>query len=245
MLPPDVTTKRCSKCGETKPLDGFHAFHRAKDGLHPWCKLCKCAYEKARNAANPERNRARAKEWRDANLEKAKETKRRYHIDNKDTIRDRVRAWRQANPDRHNASNRRWAAAHPDATRENRQQWKRQNPDHYRALRAIARHRRAGLMKEARHEIVLRADVFSRDNGVCHICQLPANPLRWELDHIVPIAQGGPHATDNVAVSHPWCNRRKSNLDLAAVDRGRCREETIRRMAEGSYHGYSSSSGTS
>lgn len=32
--------KRCSKCGETKPLSEFVKNRGKKDGIHSWCKKC-------------------------------------------------------------------------------------------------------------------------------------------------------------------------------------------------------------
>jgi 5-methylcytosine-specific restriction endonuclease McrA len=60
--------------------------------------------------------------------------------------------------------------------------------------------------------------VFERDKGVCGICLTPVDPAsKWEIDHIVPISKGGPHAYANVQLSHRRCNRSKSARLLAAV----------------------------
>jgi len=32
--------KTCSKCKQEKPLDEFHKYKKAKDGLSYWCKQC-------------------------------------------------------------------------------------------------------------------------------------------------------------------------------------------------------------
>ena len=32
--------KKCSQCGERKPVEGFYRNHRAKDGLQSYCKTC-------------------------------------------------------------------------------------------------------------------------------------------------------------------------------------------------------------
>ena len=32
--------KKCTKCGEVKPLTVFNKDKRTKDGYHPWCKKC-------------------------------------------------------------------------------------------------------------------------------------------------------------------------------------------------------------
>lgn len=39
-----METKKCSKCGEEKPLTEFWRNHAAADGLHFWCKGCSRAY---------------------------------------------------------------------------------------------------------------------------------------------------------------------------------------------------------
>ena len=40
--------KRCSKCGETKPLDAFHRNKATKDGYEFWCKKCRKKSDSAR-----------------------------------------------------------------------------------------------------------------------------------------------------------------------------------------------------
>jgi rubredoxin len=38
-------TKRCTKCGEVKPVAEFHKAKREKDGFQYWCKKCKHEYD--------------------------------------------------------------------------------------------------------------------------------------------------------------------------------------------------------
>lgn len=38
-----LTEKRCSKCGQTKPVSEFHTRARSVDKLQAWCKVCACA----------------------------------------------------------------------------------------------------------------------------------------------------------------------------------------------------------
>lgn len=51
--------KTCTKCGETKPVEGFHKRAKSKDGLMSWCKVCMKAHDQARNVV-PERKAMRA-----------------------------------------------------------------------------------------------------------------------------------------------------------------------------------------
>lgn len=40
--------KRCTKCGEEKPLNEFYREARSKDGHKAWCKACSNASDRAR-----------------------------------------------------------------------------------------------------------------------------------------------------------------------------------------------------
>ena len=84
-----MMTKRCSKCKETKPVEGFNRYRRAKDGLRSRCKECERDETAAWYAANPERKKAASAAWRAANPDKAKAASA---------------AWRAANPERKKAA---------------------------------------------------------------------------------------------------------------------------------------------
>ncbi|UIW13254.1 HNH endonuclease [Arthrobacter phage Crewmate] len=45
--------KRCSGCGEVKPLEAFHKLHKAKDGRTARCGKCRSAAQTARYRQNP------------------------------------------------------------------------------------------------------------------------------------------------------------------------------------------------
>lgn len=102
--------KRCRKCGETKPVDGFGRDRRAKNGLCSRCKECKkaatAAYRaanpnkvKARYAANADRERARSAAWRAANPDKAKAASDSYRAANPDKVKAWNAAWRAGGRD--------------------------------------------------------------------------------------------------------------------------------------------------
>ena len=54
-----IPTKRCSKCGEEKPLDDFGGNRTTKDGKQRWCKAC---MNKATSRAKGNRGAAAQKE---------------------------------------------------------------------------------------------------------------------------------------------------------------------------------------
>lgn len=53
----------------------------------------------------------------------------------------------------------------------------------------------------------LRAAAFARDHYRCRYCG--AQGVRFEADHIVPVARGGPSVLDNLATACRPCNRSK------------------------------------
>lgn len=64
--------------------------------------------------------------------------------------------------------------------------------------------------------------ILRRDNWICHLCgkRAPAK-LRGttddrapEIDHILPVSQGGTHVSENLACAHRRCNRRKGRRPL-------------------------------
>jgi len=75
-----MTTKKCSKCGEEKPVNQFHARSESKDGLRGQCKAC---WNGIRNS-NGRHRRAQLKYRKNnpekcAQLDKAKEAKKPEH----------------------------------------------------------------------------------------------------------------------------------------------------------------------
>lgn len=68
------------------------------------------------------------------------------------------------------------------------------------------------------YEPVDRRVVFERDNWACHICgkpipwgTAPGTPLSPTIDHVWPMAHGGPHSYENVRAAHMICNSIKGD----------------------------------
>ena len=76
-----------------------------------------------------------------------------------------------------------------------------------------ARAKRAGLVRGYFNEL----RIFERDGWTCQLCGVKTprrlkgttDPRAPELDHIVPIAAGGPHVQENVQCACRKCNSRK------------------------------------
>lgn len=81
--------KKCTKCGECKPVSEFSKDPKGKYGLHSWCKECKRDYSKEYRKNNKERekeyrknNKERIKEYYESNKERIKEYGKKYHKNN-------------------------------------------------------------------------------------------------------------------------------------------------------------------
>ena len=65
-----------------------------------------------------------------------------------------------------------------------------------------------------------------RDNWICHLCNgevLPKAGTAYvpdgaTVDHVVPLANGGTHTWDNVALAHRNCNVVRGSKDLLNVE---------------------------
>lgn len=118
--------------------------------------------------------------------------------------RESTRQWRLANPEASAESYRKWTEENDRS--EYNLAWSRANAD----KRAESTRRRKALIKGASTiESFTKAEIWSRDIGICGICGRPANSSNWHLDHIIPLSRGGQHTRDNVQVSHPKCNLSK------------------------------------
>ena len=89
--------KICSKCKESKPLDGFNKDKNRNDGLFPQCKRCVRAYKQANKERlaeyskqykkdNREATLAARAAWRVRNRELLAKRQREYYRDNKKVV---------------------------------------------------------------------------------------------------------------------------------------------------------------
>lgn len=78
--------KRCRQCNEVKPKSDFYRGHRR-------CKACICEKQRA---------------YREANIQKVKESKKAYYEETRAVRLQEARKWRLQNKERHAENNRQW-----------------------------------------------------------------------------------------------------------------------------------------
>lgn len=78
---------------------------------------------------------------------------------------------------------------------------------------------------------VSRAQIIERDGGKCHLCGAFPTAAEIHLDHIIPLARGGTHEADNLAVACAACNLSKG-ARLMPEDTKEQREDYVRGLLE-------------
>lgn len=70
-----------------------------------------------------------------------------------------------------------------------------------------------------------RVELFRLTGGICHIC---AGWIQvgqaWEVEHVIPLAQGGEDGGDNLRPAHVACHRVKTSQDATDTAKAKRRE---------------------
>jgi hypothetical protein len=85
--------KQCTKCHESKPLDGFNKSSQGKDGHASWCRECAKSVQAEWRRANPKAQ----SEWRTKNPGKQAEYNKRWTDKNPDKQAQYSKRWYEAN----------------------------------------------------------------------------------------------------------------------------------------------------
>lgn len=67
----------------------------------------------------------------------------------------------------------------------------------------------------------LRWQILERDNFTCQYCGQRAPDAKLEVDHKIPVSEGGKDEPDNLVTSCYACNRGKSALSIISLRKGK------------------------
>lgn len=133
----------------------------------------------------------------------------------REASREYQKAYQEANHEAKLERQKAWRETHREVIRERKKVYQEANPDVQRERAARRRARKASAFIGP---AFTRQQVWDRDGGTCHLCNLPADPNDWHMDHVIPLVRGGAHSFENAAVSHPTCNLRKGARLLDELD---------------------------
>ena len=236
-----ASVKKCTKCGETKPLEAFCVDRATRTGRKPRCRGCVSADKKDWARRNPDKRREWHLRWARQNPEKRKAGEVRFRENHKEQLRLQAQEYRKANPDEAVEYRKRNA----DKIRERNRIWRANNPDKVkasqeaRALRftALDRKRAADATREwskanpgksamQRYAFRARKEVNLakfREEDLADIGEIYAEAMRLSeetgqrmvCDHIFPLkgkTVSGLHVAANIRVVTNSVNSRKSKF---------------------------------
>ena len=158
---------------------------------------------------DPIKARARAKAWREANIEKVRAYVKAKYQANKENEKEKSSEWQKNNSEKANARKNDWAKTNPDKRKKSVRKWREANPG---KIRAFSQRRRA-LKCGATVGKFLPIEIFERDAWKCQLCHRKVNkklkhpnPFSPSLDHIIPLSRGGAHSRANTQLAHLCCN---------------------------------------
>jgi 5-methylcytosine-specific restriction endonuclease McrA len=131
-----ISEKRCSKCGEMKPLDAFYKEKRGRDGLKSKCKLCHSEYKAhyneqhrveraAYDRAYQQQHHAERLEYRRAYREIHREERTAYLRNYRAQHREKIADYKRVYDETHRHSIREYNHIYDKKHSEERQQRKR------------------------------------------------------------------------------------------------------------------------
>jgi len=172
-------TKRCSRCGETKPRTEFYADSRASDGLQSACKMC---------------DRARSQTWKAENPRKR--------------IAQIEKCLAQRKPEKHRREARRHYIKHRIKILARRARKRAMALEYARTKRREhRRRRRARLAGLGEHYTAQEwRELCAAYGGRCLRC---GKIGELEPDHVMPLSKGGDDTIENIQPLCPNCNKHK------------------------------------
>ena len=232
----DSTTKRCSKCGETKPLSEFFKRRERPSGYASRCKLCfntwQRGYKQRRKTEGP-RERIRkiaptdnktcnrcglvkpAIEFRshrrtdgDGYYNQCQECERAYHRSVHESRKEYQRNYIAANRGRVYATQKAWKVRNRDHCLA----WRREHDKRpkWRLYNRVQQHRRR-VGKDTTVTTEQIQELMGRQTK-CYYCGKPFNTKRKAtIEHVIPLSKGGAHDISNIVLACGPCNFKKQN----------------------------------
>lgn len=190
------------------------------------CAGCRTEWSQRYYAADAERYRARAQQWRDENAEKVKDYRRQYYQANAEALREQMRVFRVENVEEVRAYQQRYRVENAAALRvkgkayrmenaarasERGRAYRKANPEQYAAY---ARNRRSALLNALGSHTAEDIKFLHLIQGnTCEACEASFDDVKAHVDHIVALSRGGSNGPDNLQLLCARCNTSKHNRD--------------------------------
>jgi 5-methylcytosine-specific restriction endonuclease McrA len=182
-----IITKICSKCQIEKPVSEFG---KKKDGLQSLCKICDKKRAAEYRKANPEKVKASKKRYSMANLDKIslknkiyyeehyeafKKYRKSYYQNNRDNFLENAKKYANENPEKIAKRMREYRQTENGKIAEAKGRNKYRKTEKGKITRLKDAQRRRAAKYNANIEDFSHIEIFERDNYICQICKCKTN----------------------------------------------------------------------
>ena len=154
---------------------------------------------KAWYESNKEEALAQRKAWYEANKEEVLANRKTYREANKEKLAVKSKAYREANKEKIAARKKVWQAANKEKVRAKVKTWRKANKEKRAATqarrRALKRKQIPVHLRECPHEKQRLVQIYKLRNILSE-----ATGVQHHVDHMWPLADGGPHWSGNLQV---------------------------------------------
>jgi 5-methylcytosine-specific restriction endonuclease McrA len=203
-----VPQKRCTNCGETKPIELFGKDKNRKGGHYPHCKECVKAKSKEWRKNNPEKSRSFSKKWYDNNREHKLAKNQEWYDAHPEKIIEKQQKRYWSNPEKERARSADYKARNPEKIKIKSKRWQQNHPEQVRHQARIRRIRK--LNAPGTHSIADEKAQFKMQKGCCWWCGKKIKG-QYHVDHRIALSRGGSDWPNNICISCPRCNESKHN----------------------------------
>lgn len=198
--------KKCSKCGEVKPVSEFNKRPSGRDGLRRECKTCLAAYKRKHYLENWQTIRAKHKVYYAEHREAVLATTKAYKERHREKYLAYGAAYRATRKHTQRAYGKIYRADNKKKIQAFLREWHRANPEKGRTAKLRRRALERGASGHATGEqIRARWDYYG---GRCYICGTEAEAT----DHVKPLAMNGAGWPCNLRPICKACNSAKGAM---------------------------------
>lgn len=205
---PAVADRACPACCTVKALSEFHRDNASVDGRVRCCKWCVAKRDADRYAREQPRLRAQAAGRYRENRAAIAARRAARRSANADEVNKRGREYARQNPDKVRLYNKRWRIKNAAYDNQRKRKWEEENPlsRKIQESRYRARVKAQRICRITMKQLAERISVFGDRCAYCRD--------EWQhIDHVKPIARGGPHCLANLRPACARCNLRKNDKD--------------------------------
>lgn len=113
-----MTEKKCTGCGEVKPLSAYYRSPSGKNGLQSQCKSCHSVMNRTYRKNHRVEIAAQRRAFREENRDEINARQRSYYRKNREHIAARAKAYRDANKGKLAEIGKRYRESHREEARE-------------------------------------------------------------------------------------------------------------------------------